>query len=145
MTDALYQLIYLSRNDLAGDEKAQKREIESILETSRQNNPKVGVTGALMFNTGCFAQVLEGSHGAIQATFERIQCDTRHSRVTVLAFKPAEKRGFSHWAMAYVGQNARNIDQFARFGQDSNFDASLLNGDDIYQVLKAQLIEAESA
>ena len=56
MTAALYRLVYMSRNDITDEIDTQ---IDDILETSRENNRLAEVTGALMFNTGCFAQVLE--------------------------------------------------------------------------------------
>ena len=145
MTDALYRLVYLSRNDISGDSTVLQHEIGQILEQSRQNNPRAGVTGALMFNAGCFAQVLEGPHDAIQDTFERIQCDERHSQVTVLAFEATERRGFSHWAMAYVGGNADNAEYFAALEQNAAVDFTALDGDNVYQLLQSHLAEAESA
>lgn len=96
-----------------------------------------------MFNTGCFAQVLEGSHDRIQETFERIQCDPRHSRVSVLVFDQVNERFFSDWDMAFVGQNAQSIEQFARFNERSSLDATVFDGNTMYRLLRTQLDEAE--
>lgn len=142
MTDTLYRLVYMSRNDITDEIELQ---IGGILEISRENNRRAEITGALMFNAGCFAQVLEGPHHAIPATFERIQCDERHSNVTVLLFEPLDARVFSNWAMAYVGTQAAAEQRFGHLGHDSGFEFDTLDGNEIFNVLRANLHDAEPA
>jgi hypothetical protein len=139
----LYRLVYLSRNDLRGNDASTRKEIEQMLTAARRNNPRIGVTGALMFNAGCFAQVLEGSHDSIQSTFERIQCDPRHSNVTVLAFEPAPRRGFGDWSMAYVGENRRALDEFEHIQRESGFDPAKLTGERVFDLLREHLLAQE--
>ncbi len=141
--DDLYRLVYLSNNDIVGEDAAVKREIEHILSTARRNNERVGVTGALMFNAGCFAQVLEGAHDAIQGVFERIQCDPRHSRVVVLSFEPAEVRGFADWSMAYVGTDRDALAEFSHIARESGHDGDALAGERLLDLLREHLLEAE--
>ncbi|MDP2177474.1 MAG: BLUF domain-containing protein [Methylicorpusculum sp.] len=145
MNASLFRLIYISRNEISGDEATLNREIDQILASSRVKNPIENITGALMFNAGCFAQVLEGSHNEIQNTFERIQCDPRHSHVVVLAFEPTSERSFSNWSMAYFGTNSNAAAKFGDIANKAGFDPSLLEGDRIFDLLKEHLIEAESA
>ena len=64
--------------------------VDAILAASQRNNAHAGVTGALMFTDGFFAQVLEGSMAAVEQVFERIQLDDRHSEVQLLSFAPVE-------------------------------------------------------
>jgi hypothetical protein len=99
----LHTLAYFSRNCVAETEGALQTEIAGILRSARVNNRQFGVTGALLFSAGCFAQVLEGPLPGVEAIFERIQCDPRHRDVTVLHFKPIEQRSFAHWSMAFAG------------------------------------------
>ncbi|MEQ1529561.1 MAG: BLUF domain-containing protein [Methylococcales bacterium] len=143
MNDSLYRLIYISRNEIAGDEATVRREIEQILSSARIKNPSANITGALMFNSGCFAQVLEGYHDDIQNTFERIQCDPRHSHVVVLAFAPTAERGFPNWSMAYQGADSTASAKFADITQTSGFDPANLNSDNMFALLKEHLFEAE--
>ncbi|MGI4765000.1 MAG: BLUF domain-containing protein, partial [Janthinobacterium lividum] len=103
----LYRLVYTSRNLLAGGESEQSAAVGAILAASKRNNARVGVTGALLFNAGSFAQVLEGPRAAVETTFERIQRDARHSDVSVLQCDPVVERGFPNWSMAFVGQSAQ--------------------------------------
>jgi hypothetical protein len=99
MTVDLRRLVYYSRNRISGAHGAMDGTIRSILAASRVNNARVGVTGALMFNAGCFAQVLEGPSAAVEATFERIQQDERHGEVSLLAYDAVEARLFTEWPM----------------------------------------------
>ncbi|MDI1292469.1 MAG: BLUF domain-containing protein [Methylobacter sp.] len=144
MNKLLYRLVYISRNEIAGDDETVRREIEQILATSRVKNPVAHISGALMFNAGCFAQVLEGSHDEIVNSFERIQCDPRHSHVVVLTFETMAERRFSNWSMAYLGTDSKASAKFGDIMQQSGFNAVLLKGDRIFDLLNEHLLEAES-
>ncbi len=143
MTD-LYRLVYASKNLLQGTEHDIATEIHQILEVSQRNNVKIGVTGALMFNAGSFAQVLEGPRDGVEATFERIQRDLRHSDVTVLQCVPVESRGFENWSMAFVGQSSRGRTQFSSLAAESGFDLSRMSGDSVFAMLHGLVLEEES-
>lgn len=100
MTNDLFRLVYCSRNTISADQSDPAAEIAKILAASRANNARDGVTGALLYSDGCFAQVLEGDLDVVQQTFERIQRDTRHGDVIVLEARRAEARMFGMWDMA---------------------------------------------
>ena len=108
MNNAIYKLVYCSRNQIRGTPEEIIREIRIILASSRRNNPPAGVTGALLFNEGLFAQVLEGPVDSVSRIFETIQCDGRHSDVTVLQNGPAEHRDFPEWSMAFAASSKAN-------------------------------------
>lgn len=139
----LYRLVYASKNLLQGTQAETATEIQQILEASQRNNTKVGVTGALMFNDGAFAQVLEGPRRGVEETFERIQRDSRHGDVTVLQCGPAESRGFANWSMAFVGQSAKGRAQFSGLAAASGFDLSRLSGDGVFAMLHGLVLEEE--
>ena len=144
MSDDLYRLVYVSRNAFApGADPAA--EIETILRASRRENARNGVSGALMFNAGLFAQVLEGGAGAVEQTFERIQCDARHDQVHVLQFEPVATRRFDEWSMGWAGRDAAPIDAFAALAADTGFDASRLDGDRVLELLRRHLDDAAPA
>ena len=100
---ALFRVLYCSRNLVPGNAEALAAHVRSILEVSRRNNARDGITGGLLFSADCFAQVLEGPSDAVERTFERIQCDERHSDVTVLDSGPINTRDFPAWSMAFSG------------------------------------------
>ncbi|MBV8819161.1 MAG: BLUF domain-containing protein [Acidobacteriaceae bacterium] len=99
--NTLHQIAYCSLNRIPADELP--RELHAILDASRRNNAPLGVTGALLYNQGSFAQVLEGPLPVVERIFEAIQCDPRHSDVMVIASGPIEKRSFPLWSMAFAG------------------------------------------
>ena len=47
-------------------------------------------------------QILEGDPADIEPVFERICCDFRDSKVSLLEFGPAERRHFGEWSMVSV-------------------------------------------
>ena len=104
----LFRVLYCSRNLIPGDTDAVAGHVRSILEISRRNNARDGITGGLLFSAGCFAQVLEGPSDAVERTFERIQCDDRHNDVTVLDSGVIGMRDFAAWSMAFSGAASAN-------------------------------------
>ena len=108
MNDAIFKLVYCSRNQIRGTPDEIIREIRIILASAHRNNPPAGVTGALLFSEGLFAQVLEGPVDSVSRIFEIIQCDRRHSDVTVLQNGPAERRDFPEWSMAFAASSNAN-------------------------------------
>jgi hypothetical protein len=106
VSTGLFRLAYCSRNVIRDVHGNVEREIEHILVTARRNNAREGVTGALLYDEGCFAQVLEGPLAAVERVFERIQCDFRHSDVIVLENAPQNERLFGNWSMAHASEAA---------------------------------------
>jgi hypothetical protein len=106
MTKNLYSLVYSSRNKIQGDQSVVNAELRRILTSSRARNKAAGVTGALLYNSGNFAQVLEGPLDAVESTFERIQRDPRHSEAVVLRMSAIPTRQFPVWSMAFAGYEA---------------------------------------
>ena len=125
----LYRLVYASKNLLQGSDAEIAAAVSQILDASRRNNAGVAVTGALMFNAGAFAQVLEGPREGVENTFERIQCDPRHGDVTVLQCGLVESRTFTNWSMAFVGQSEAGRTRWDGIAAASGFDLTRLDGD----------------
>ncbi len=65
------------------------------------NNQSASITGALVFDSRNFVQVLEGSIEQIRSLFTVIRKDARHSEVRVLAMEVAAKRIFPIWSMGF--------------------------------------------
>ncbi|MCJ2139100.1 BLUF domain-containing protein [Methylobacterium sp. E-066] len=139
----LYRLVYASKNLFHGSEAELTAVVGQILASSQRNNARADVTGALMFNAGAFAQVLEGPRQGVEETFERIQCDGRHGDVTVLQCGPTESRNFANWSMAYVGASVGGQARFSRLAAESGFDLSRLDGDTVFTMLHELVLEEE--
>ena len=136
-----YRLVYYSENRLQKAGSAAG-EIESILAASRRNNELVGVTGALMFSGGYFVQVLEGEQEAVEATFERIQQDSRHGSVQLVAFEPVAEQSFRNWSMAYIGKPGEADEFLSGLAEKTGFDPASLDGQHLFQTLKERVLEA---
>lgn len=139
--DGLHRLVYYSRNAIGGDGAELDGEIRQILASSRRNNPADGVTGALMFNRGCFAQVLEGGRRDVERVFERIQRDLRHGDVVALQFGPVPERGFPAWSMAFVGGSEEDGARYGGIAGESGFDPEALGGDRLFGILRDLVVE----
>jgi hypothetical protein len=142
MTQDLYRLAYFSRNSLLGSLDQVGAEVQQILEVSRRNNQRVGVTGALLFNCSCFAQVLEGPLNAVEETFERIQRDTRHADVTVLELAMAPVREFPAWSMAFAGVLDEHRGSFASLAE-ANIQRAGAAAEGLYDLLRNLVLQEE--
>lgn len=98
-TASLQRLIYRSTASETVDLKA----LTQILQVSRRNNRKRGITGLLLACNNGFLQVLEGSSEAVNASFQRLSRDPRHRDVTLIEYGRILTRSFAHWNMRGVG------------------------------------------
>ncbi|MBX2818805.1 MAG: BLUF domain-containing protein [Rhodothermaceae bacterium] len=101
----IYTLVYISF--AAGG--LREKELSEILEASRRNNQKRGITGLLLYAEGNIIQVLEGNQEEVEALYEKIGLDERHERITRLFAGHSETRLFSEWSMAYKRMSLSTI------------------------------------
>ena len=73
--------------------------LSAILISSRANNRKRDITGALICRSDIFLQLLEGPEQQVKSTYAAIQNDDRHINVHHIINQPVEKRLFPAWAM----------------------------------------------
>lgn len=136
-----FRLIYTSRNMMQGHPEQIERGIASILDISRRNNRSAGVGGVLMFNNGCFLQVLEGPLDTVTSTFERIQCDRRHADVIVLEAGDVADRLFTDWSMAFVGSNVADLARYRELSLN-RVSSEILQGGGVLGMLH-ELVQAD--
>jgi hypothetical protein len=94
----LYQLIYASR----ARQPMSDSELTELLDVSRRNNTRDGVTGMLLYDAGAFIQVLEGEQEAVERLWLRIVKDRRHDGIVVIDRGPIDRRGFAQWPMGTI-------------------------------------------
>ena len=73
--------------------------LSGILTTSRVNNVKRDITGALICREDIFLQLLEGPQENVQETYDSIKRDDRHLNVQHLLDHNVDQRLFPAWAM----------------------------------------------
>ena len=111
------ELVYIS----AAKRPCAPPELAAILEVSRRNNARLGVTGILLYDAGSFIQVLEGDRPVMQELFERIAQDPRHHRLTLIGESEIAQRSFGEWTMGYVSLDPAILKRLPkRHGLSSN-------------------------
>ena len=73
--------------------------LAGILSAARRNNPRDGITGALICRHDIYLQLIEGPADAIDALYGRIEADDRHFDVRLLLNEDVATRMFPAWAM----------------------------------------------
>jgi len=141
MSGPLYTIGYFSRSTLRGTKEQHREQLKDILNASRRNNKEQGITGALWFSQGCFAQVLEGPQEFVEAAMEKIVCDPRHTAITILYIQQTNARSFPNWSMAYASENhpalppANGIDSINHLNEIETNES----GETFLEVLRTQL------
>lgn len=65
------------------------------------NNPKLGLTGLLIFGNETFLQTIEGENHIVEEIIDKISKDKRHIKFQVLSKQLIENRQYSNWAMGF--------------------------------------------
>lgn len=78
-----------------------KADVDDIVATASRVNAELNVTGLLAFDGRGFAQILEGEGETIQALYEKIKRDRRHSGCVLLFSGETKERRFEGWSMDY--------------------------------------------
>ena len=122
----LVRLMYASRAAESVDADA----LAAILTKSKENNPKVGVTGVLCFcfNAGIFLQVLEGGRNAVSALYNHIARDARHTDVALLSYEEIGERSFSSWSMGQVNMGRLNPALLLKYSESATLDPYAVPG-----------------
>ena len=94
----LTSLLYIS----TATTKHSEEELLKILEVSRSNNLKAGITGVLCSGGGHFIQVIEGPQKAVLESYLSILDDTRHKDCLLIGMAPLKERNFEKWSMGYI-------------------------------------------
>ena len=77
--------------------------LSDILEVSRQNNKRDGISGVLMYHDRTFFQILEGERLVVEDCYGRIARDFRHTDLEIVIDEAIDERSFAKWAMRYAG------------------------------------------
>lgn len=131
----MVRLTYYSENRLDPIAGPVLAALQGILSTSKRNNAKRGITGALAFDSFWFFQALEGEREAVWTAFKRIMDDVRHGDVTLAACVPIETRLFGNWSMRLVMRNAAMEPLFEPFMVAGVLRPKLMSGVDIENAL----------
>jgi hypothetical protein len=116
-TRTTFRLMYRSRDRVPAEDRGN--ELGALFASSRSNNEKRDITGALLLTESWFVQVLEGDEVAVRSLFATIQADPRHDRIELLFEGPADDRVFAHWSMAKIAMSDSDIPLNAQISEIS--------------------------
>lgn len=128
----LVQMVYVSHTP----DTFRQGDIASILESSKRNNAKAHITGALYFNKSYFLQCLEGSRAAVNKLYTRILLDDRHRDPTIVLFREIGTRMFDNWSMQYIDDDTESKSIFLRHSTRDVLDLAVTSGESCLHVLK---------
>jgi len=108
---SLTRLVYVSQATFKPFHTPEGMEchVAQILTTSRENNQKNQLFGALYYGQGSFFQCLEGEKSAVDTLYAKLLQDSRHHNLKILDQHPIASLSFQDWEMKYA-----LIDQLAR-------------------------------
>ncbi len=95
--------------------------LQEILNVARTKNPKINVTGFLIFREGHFIQLLEGAEADVQMIYDKVAKDKRHRNVKLIGKTKSSERFMSDWSMAFletpdVNETAQDIIDLLELG-----------------------------
>ena len=92
-------------------EPFREEDLSTVLEQSRRNNNKTGITGVILYVRGNVIQVLEGEKEAINTLYQRIERDQRHTNIIPVLNRPITQRLFAAWSMGYETITTRQLEE----------------------------------
>jgi hypothetical protein len=93
-----------------------------ILEQSRRNNARHGITGLLVHADGIFVQALDGGRAEVSRLLGRLMRDERHSQITLLSFAEINERAYAGWTMGQVDMSAVNRATLLKYSPHARLD-----------------------
>lgn len=132
----LTRLIYCSQPVLDSTGKFDSNTIETILQSARVNNAKLGVTGLLCFDNHYFLQCLEGRRKHVNAIYQAILHDQRHSDVLLLSYEEIFERDFDSWAMAYIPDNLISKPINIKYSGNNEFNPSEMSAESCHRLMR---------
>jgi hypothetical protein len=112
----LYFLVYVSSAVVP----FSSSELVDLLERSRVNNTRLGVSGMLLYKDGNLMQVLEGEEQTVKALYAKIAEDRRHKGLLRLMEGALEARQFADWSMAFRDLNGEETRGFPGYSEFLN-------------------------
>ncbi|AMO54823.1 BLUF domain-containing protein [Endozoicomonas montiporae] len=93
----MHLIIYTSR--YTGETSQIGRDLSTITETAKKNNPSLNITGLLFYHNQQFLQIIEGEQPDLEGLMKVVTADPRHKEVVRIVDEELPERGFSDWNM----------------------------------------------
>lgn len=116
--------------------------LDSILEQSRRNNSRLGITGLLCMSEDVFIQVLEGGRDAICELYKTLVADRRHTNVRLLVYEEITERRFGNWTMGHVNFAKVNASLLLKYSERAALDPFANSGRATMALLEELVVTA---
>lgn len=120
----LVRLMYASRAVSTADQET----LQTILQQCKTRNPSAGITGVLCYSEGIYLQVLEGGRSEVNALYNRIAADPRHSQVELMSYQEIGERRFAGWSMGQVNMARLNRAMLLKYSARATLDPFSVSG-----------------
>ncbi len=113
----IFQLTYVSTQTRA----MGAADLIGMLNQAQIANDQLGITGLLLHREDSFFQIIEGDQASVEALFQKIESDSRHTRVEVMFRGASQGREFPDWKMGFLeldGIDVRMLPAFSNFLDD---------------------------
>lgn len=135
----MHTLTYISQYQGAKDDFANC--LSDIYRASQRNNPKLMITGVLLYSNDCFLQTLEGEKDTIEQLFDKITSDPRHNQVRLLFSNVIRQRSYPSWNMQPINLSSSELFNHKNVFALTQFIASNIELDNSsYHALLSQLL-----
>ena len=97
-------------------------QLVELVEHTRRNNERLGISGLLLYSGGNVVQTLEGEGAVVDDLLGEIGADPRHADVRVVDRRYVDERAFSTWSMGFRNVTAREVadlQDFTEFARQS--------------------------
>ncbi len=78
------------------------RDFLTIMEKAAETNRELSITGMLCYSGGRFLQALEGERAVVNALYDHISKDARHTNCQLLCVEDIDARDFGEWSMKII-------------------------------------------
>ncbi len=131
----IVRLIYFSELSIDAKNGSMIDQINKILVSSQKWNQIKNITGALIFDSKWFVQVLEGDLDEVWNLYRKIESDPRHVNSRFVEMVTVPSRRFSDWSMGYAERSEQSAAVFAPYLYDGKFEPAFMSGDRIMSLM----------
>ncbi len=113
----IFQLTYVSTQT----RDMNAADLIGMLNQAQITNDQLGITGLLLHREDSFFQIIEGDQDRVESLFQKIESDSRHTRVEVMFRGDTNGREFPDWKMGFLeldGIDVRMLPAFSKFLED---------------------------
>ncbi|XID75250.1 BLUF domain-containing protein [Alkanindiges sp. WGS2144] len=105
-----------------------RQDLINILDEAQAHNSNHQIYGVLFYGSDYFFQCLEGKKADIDALYEKLNNDPRHTNLALLSYEEINAPRFKGWSMKYV-MHEPSIQQFFESNQWEKFNPYTLDSD----------------